>query len=78
MSRINRGTSIGVRVSKLVKASSQTGASPSGLEPVLINPAAHANFVRNVFALRAKTTIIAPPRKAKGESEAQAASLLDG
>ncbi|GAP38662.1 hypothetical protein ABXN37_26530 [Piscinibacter sakaiensis] len=42
-------------MSKLIKAPAPGTAGLEGLEPTLIDADAHARFVRNVFALRART-----------------------
>lgn len=64
MSRVARATTIGVRVSKLIKAPKEGALAPDGLEPTLIDATAHASFVRNVFALRAKTSVLRAARRA--------------
>ena len=67
MSRVIRATNIGVRVSKLIKAPTEGSPALEGLEPVLIDRVAHAAFVRNVFALRAKTGVAAKLSRKNGQ-----------
>jgi len=67
MSRITRSTTIGIRVSKTPSVKKASGrfkkvaaAMPvDGLEPRVIDKTSHKKFVKNVFAIRGRTAMVA-------------------
>jgi hypothetical protein len=60
---------IGVRVSKLIKTPSAGSPQIEGLEPTLIDADAHARFVKNVFALRSRTSALRAARRSAVAAE---------